>query len=167
MISPELLRRYPFFAGLSHDQIVKLAQAAKEVSADAGHYFFHEGDELENCFFLVLEGSVAVVFEVPDPDVEQSVANQLTGEMKTKDVVISVAGPGEVFAWSGLIPPHQATASSKATTPCRVIAFDRAKLLADFERECNFGYLMVQKVAQISRDRLRDMRIESLSHSIG
>ena len=28
MVSPELIRRYPFFAGLSYEQIVTLAKAA-------------------------------------------------------------------------------------------------------------------------------------------
>jgi CRP/FNR family cyclic AMP-dependent transcriptional regulator len=165
MISPELLRRYPFFAGLSHDQIVKLAKVGNELPVDAEHYFFHEGETLD-CFNLVVEGAVAIVIEVPDQGVEQKLAGQLTGELQTKDVVVSAVGPGEVFGWSGLVPPHKATTSVKATTPCRVIAFNCQELLQAFDDDCRFGYVMMQKTAQIIRDRLRDIRIESLVHAV-
>jgi CRP-like cAMP-binding protein len=163
MISPELIRRYPFFAGLSHEQMVTLAKVADEVSAEAGYYFFHEGDELKN-FYLVLEGVVAIVLELPDQAVEQPLSEQLSGKLQTKDVITSAIGPGEVFAWSALVPPHGASAGGKATTSCRVISFDCQQLMPIFESDCQFGYLMMQKAAQVIRERLRDIRIESLAH---
>ena len=73
---------------------------------------------------------------------------------------------GEVFGWSALISPHQATSSVKATTPCRVVAFDCRELRKTFKDDCEFGFLMIEKVAQIVRDRLRDMRVESLAHMV-
>jgi CRP-like cAMP-binding protein len=163
MVSPELIRRYPFFAGLDYDHIVKLAKVADEETVETGHYFFHEGDELM-VFYLVLEGAVAIVLEIPDRDVEQQIAGQLTGELKTKDVTTSTVGTGDVFGWSGLIPPHTSTASAKAVTPCRVVVFDCEELGKIFEEDCRFGYTMAQKGAQVIRERLRDMRIESLAH---
>jgi CRP/FNR family cyclic AMP-dependent transcriptional regulator len=164
MISIELIRRYPFFAGLNHDQLVALAKVANEVAVETEHYFFHEGDELES-IYLVLQGSAAVVIEVPDREVEQKLSGQLTGKLQTKDVVISAVGPGEAFAWSALVPPHKATAGVKATTPCRVIAFNCQELRTAFEDDCRFGYLMMQKTAQVARDRLQGLRIESLVHT--
>ena len=166
MISPELIRRYPFFAGLEEEQIVTLAQVADEVAVEVGHYFFHEGDKL-NIFYLVVEGEVAVTIEVPDQAVEQKVSGQLTGKLQTKDIVISTVGPGEVFAWSGLVPPHESTASAMANGACRVIAFDGIALREKFEEDCRFGYIMMQKAAEVSRGRLRDLRIESLASLIG
>ena len=47
MVSLELIRRYPFFAGLSLKQIAILAQAASEESAEAGYCFFQEGEKLK------------------------------------------------------------------------------------------------------------------------
>ncbi len=41
MVSLELIRRYPFFAGLSYENIVALAEVADELSVSPGHYFFH------------------------------------------------------------------------------------------------------------------------------
>jgi len=163
MISPEVIRRYPFFAGLDHEYIVMLAKVAEEITIEAGEYLFHEGDQLDH-FYMVREGAAAIVIEVPASNVDHKLAEQFTGDMRTKDVVISAIGPGEVFGWSALVPPHDATTSCKATTPCRVISFDAQELLRIFVEKCDFGYLMIQKMAQVVRDRLRDLRTESLSH---
>jgi len=165
MISPEILRRYPFFGGLSQDQLAAIAKVSSEISVDEHYYFFHESDGLDS-LYLVLEGAVAVVIEVPDETVEQPVSGQLTGALTTKDVVISAIGPGEVFGWSSLVPPHKATTSAKATTPCRVATFDRQKLETVFADDCAFGYLMMQRTAQVIRDRLHAIRIESLAHAV-
>jgi CRP/FNR family cyclic AMP-dependent transcriptional regulator len=166
MISPELIRRYPFFAGLSHEHITTLAKVAEELNVEVGHYFFHEGDELTH-FYIVLEGAVAIVIEVPARDVEHKLAEQFSGELRTREEVLSAIGPGEVFGWSALVPPHQAMSSGKATTPCRGVAFDAKQLFKIFETDCGFGYIMMQKMAQVVRDRLRDMRTESLAHIVG
>jgi len=162
MISPEIIRRYPFSAGLSHDQILVLAHAAEELSVDAGHVFFHEGDEF-CCIHLILEGAIAILMEVPAPSAANDIAGQLTGELASKDIILSTLGTGDVFSWSVLVPPYVATAGAKAIMPSRVIAFDAKKLLKAFEADYQFGYKMLQQVAQVSRDRLRDVRIESLS----
>lgn len=166
MVSPELIRRYPFFAGLNPDQIKVLAQAAEEKTVEEGHYFFHEGDELPY-LYIVLEGAIAVVAELPDREVKQTLSGQLTGKLKTKDVVMSTVGPGAAFGWSSLVPPYQATASVKAMTPARVIRFDAEALRDAFTDDCEFGYKMMQKVAQVIRDRLHDTRIESLPYFVG
>jgi len=162
MISAELIRRFPFFAGLDLEQINKLASLGTEEIVDEGHYFYHEDDELEK-FYVNLEGAVGIVYEVPDRDVEQKVADQFARKLKTKDIVISTVGPGEMFGWPGLVPPHKARASSKALTQCRVIAFDGTKLLEEFNKDCGFGYIMTQKAAQVIGNRLRDLRVESLA----
>jgi CRP/FNR family transcriptional regulator, cyclic AMP receptor protein len=166
MISPELIRRYPFFAGLTHEHIITLAKVAEEATVEAGHYFFHEGDELTH-FHIVLEGAVAIMIELPARNVEHKLAEQFSGALQTREEVLSAIGPGEVFGWSALVPPNQAMSSAKATTPCRGVAFDAKQLLKIFETDCGLGYLMMQKMAQVVRDRLRDMRTESLAHITG
>lgn len=162
MISPELIRRFPFFAGLDHEQIAALANVAQEQNVDTGKYFFREGEEL-CCFYLLLEGAVGIVVELPDQKVEHTVAEQITGEFKTRDVVVTTVGPGEVFGWSGLVSPHEATAGAKALVPSRVVTFDCRELRKIFQDDCRFGYLMMEKIARLIRSRLRDLRTESLA----
>jgi|GEM_PF-235141 len=162
MVSLDLIRGNPFFADLSTEQITILAQTAEEVMVEAEQYFFHEGDELD-CFYIVIEGQVGILVDVPDPAVSQPVSRQLTGNLITKEVVVATVEPGEMFAWSALVPPHQATSSAKTLTPCRVIAFDCRELRTSFEENYALGYLMMLKATLIIRERLRAMRVESIS----
>ncbi len=162
MISAELIRRFPFFAGLDLEQINKLAKLGSEEIVEEGTYFFH-GDEEISRFYVNLEGAVGIVYEVPERNVEHKVADQFARKLKTKDIVISTVSPGEMFGWPGLIPPHKARASAKALAPCRVIAFDAAELLKEFDKDCGFGYILTQKAAQVIGNRLRDLQVESLA----
>jgi CRP-like cAMP-binding protein len=165
MVSPELLRRYPFFAGMSHDNIVIMANAAEEQVVEAGHIFFHSDQPMSH-LYLVLDGEVGIVMDLPDQAVEQPVSGQLTGALLTRDVVLSTVGPGEVFGWSALVPPFTASAAAKALAPSRALAFQCATLMSAFEEDCRFGYMVMQKAAQVIRGRLHDMHIQSLAYLV-
>ena len=162
MISPELVRRYPFSAGLNEDQIVALAKTATEQDVPAGEVIFKEGDRL-CCVYVVVQGAVAINIAVPDREKSESVADRITGEMPTTDITVSTVGTGEVFAWSALVEPYLATASAVTLTPCKLIAFDCDQLRERFTQDCCFGYRMMQVAIQIARERLSDTRIEALT----
>ena len=161
MISPELLRSYKFFAGFSHEQLAVLAMAADELSVDAEYTFFHEREILSD-FFLLLEGTAVLTIKIPDRNAVQSNNNHITGDFITRDIHLGTLGEREVFGWSALVPPYEPTASAKALTPCRVARFNTVKLRQTMEEDCAFGYVMMLKVAQLIRKRLRNQRIESL-----
>jgi CRP/FNR family cyclic AMP-dependent transcriptional regulator len=161
MVSPELVRRYPFFAGLEYDQLVALAQVAKETTAEPGHYFFNEGDVLKS-FYLVVEGTVAVVIGVTDRNVEHKFVEQLYGDLKKKDVVVSTVEGGDLFGWSALIPPYISTAGAKAVKPSRIVEFNCEELWKLYPGNNHFTFLLTQKVAQVMRQRLHDAYIEIL-----
>jgi CRP/FNR family cyclic AMP-dependent transcriptional regulator len=163
MISPEVLRRFPFFSRLSIEQIQVLSKLAKEEKIELDQYFFREDETADNCY-LLLEGAVAIVFELPERAVEHKLSDQFSRELKTRDVVISTIGPGDVFGWSGIVPPHKATAGAKSLTTCRVVAFDCKALVNELEKDYSFGFIMMQKAAQVISERLRDLRIESLAY---
>lgn len=162
MVSPQLIRRYPFFAGLTHDQISTLAKAATEDTVAAGHYFFRAGDKLNDLYF-VIDGRINIVIGVPVHNENNNTANVIMGDLVTEDITVSTIGPGELFAWSALIPPHRSTAGAVAGTSCRVVSFASEDLFTIFRNDCNFGYLMLEKVAGVIRQRLRDMHIQSLA----
>ncbi len=69
MISAELIRRYPFFACLTDDQILKLARIGEELTVEAGHYFFYERDRLKNLYIL-LKGNVDITIGIPERNVK-------------------------------------------------------------------------------------------------
>ena len=144
MISPELIRRYPLFAGLSTDHVTVLARAAEELEVEKDFWFFRQDYELHD-MYLILEGHVGIVVELP-----------------RQEVVTNPVGAGDLFGWSALVPPHEAMAGAKALSHCRVVRFDCQSIRASFESDWRFGYLMMEKAAQTVRQRLRDMRIEAL-----
>lgn len=162
MIASERLRHFPFFAGLNHDQLMNIAKMANEKTVEEGHYFFHEGDDVQE-FYIVVDGAVGIVIEIPDQDFEQPIAGQLTGKINTKDITVSTIGSGMVFGWPGIIPPSNANATAKALTRCRLYAFDCIQLKKAFEIDCDLAYKMTLKAAQVMRERLRDLQIESLT----
>lgn len=148
MISPELLRRYPIFSGFSMENVVELAKCAEERSIDRDNYINYEGDELKE-LYLLIEGEIAILSLLP----------RTGGE-----IVHSTIGVGELFNWSALVPPYTATAATKTMTSSRVVAFDAVTLRAKLSEDCGFGYLMVMKIAQVIRDRLNALRIETMAY---
>ena len=162
MVSPELLRRYPLFADFSMEQIVTLAKSATEKNVVADEVIFHEGEMLTH-FYIVRTGKIGILISRPDPTVSQPVSLQLTGNVIETHTVVSTAGPGEVFGWSALVSPHIAMSSGRALLSSQIVAFDCRELQKEFEKDCQFGFLLMKKIAQVIRGRLRDLRIESLS----
>lgn len=165
MISTQLIRRYPFFADFSHEQLAVIARAGKVISTNNGHYFFHENEKIHD-FYLVLEGEVAVFIEVPDRAAEHTFSMQLTRNLITTDITVSTIGPGEVFGWSGLIPPHKTTGGAKTIKPSQIVKFNCKDLRPIFEKDSLFAYLMILHAAEVIRKRLRDRHIESLAENI-
>jgi CRP-like cAMP-binding protein len=129
---------------------------------EAGHYFFHEGDRL-NKLFLVIKGTIDIVVSVPDHNETQDTANQILGNFINEDITVSTVSPGQIFAWSALIPPHISTAGAISATSSIVVTIDREEFTKIYRDDCEFRYLMLEKVASVIRQRLRDMRIQSLA----
>jgi len=162
MISPETIRMYTFFSGLTNEQIIHLANAANLIEFEPNQVLIREGEPLEY-FYIVIEGEVAITTKVPDPEKKQKTSKMLAGEeLETKEIQTSIIEGGNVFAWSAIVPPYIATANAKGKTHGKAIQFDAIELRNLFEKDPKFGYLMVQKAAEIIRDRMNDLRIETL-----
>jgi CRP/FNR family cyclic AMP-dependent transcriptional regulator len=148
MVSPELIRRYPYFSGISIGQLNMLANIAEEVEAEVGKYFHHEGDDI-NKVYIIVEGEVSLVTSLPQQD---------------KEVVINTIGAEEVFGWTSLLPPFTAGAGARANTKCKLIEFKASELREKFEEDYEFGYLMMMKISQNIRERLDSIVIETLAY---
>lgn len=163
MVSPELLHRYPFFAGLGHEQLSSLARLADQTAIEAGGYLFYEGVSLTS-LYLVAEGHVAITLS--RPEVISRVIIPPPGA-RTHEVTVSIVGAGDVFAWSALVPPYKATSNARAVTRCKVLSINAAELRQLFELEPRFGYEVMVRVAQVARDRLQDLHYDSLASAVG
>ena len=148
MVSPELIRRYPYFSGLSIDRINILAKIAEEIESEQGQYFHQEDDDIRKVY-IIIEGEVTLLTTLPQ---------------QGKEIVINTLGTGDVFGWTSLLPPYTAGASAKSGTNCKLIEFDAGDLRTKFEDDYEFGYLMMIKIAQIIRERLDSIVIETLAY---
>jgi CRP-like cAMP-binding protein len=162
MVSTELIRRYPFFSNFTEEELKAIAMTGNELTVEAGTILFRRTDRVAS-LFLILEGEIDIMLDVTARDVVHELSDQLAGTVKTEDIVVSTAIPGEICSWSSLIPPFAATAAGRAATDLRMVDFDAAELLQRFEEDPRLGYKVTQKIAQVIQDRLQDRRMELLS----
>jgi CRP/FNR family cyclic AMP-dependent transcriptional regulator len=148
MVSPELLRRFPFFAGLTDEEIKSIAMISEEEMYEANTFIFRERDKAKKLFVL-MEGTVDIMVDTDEEGLQHETVSTLT--------------PGDVFCWSAVVEPFTLTASGFAATPVSVIAVDGAGLRAMFELDCYLGYNILQKAAQVISNRLKGTRIQMLS----
>jgi CRP/FNR family cyclic AMP-dependent transcriptional regulator len=146
MVSPELLRRYPFFALLDDQQLKAIAQIAEEKAYPIDTLLVKENDTATK-LALLLEGDVDLVCcggrEGPG-------VNALVGSI----------APGEVYGVSSLIEPYRYTATAKATMPVKVIEVDGLALRKLVEADWKLGYVIMRNVAIAVLDRLKYTEIE-------
>jgi len=148
MVSPELLRRFPFFAGLTDEEIKSIAMISEEEQYGTNTFIFRERDQAEK-LYLLIAGTVDIMVNTDEEGLEQE--------------TVSTLNHGDVFCWSSVVEPHILTASAFAATSATVVSIDGAGLRAMFELDCHLGYRILQKSAEIISSRLRDTRIQMLS----
>jgi CRP-like cAMP-binding protein len=140
MISPELLRRYPFFGGLMAEELASIAMIAEEVSFPDGAVVFRDGETATKLYVLT-SGTVDLVYHI-----------ERANGVETSFVGSIVAG--EPFAISAVLEPYHLTASAVAHGPIQAIAIDAAGLRALCELSCHLGYTIMRQVARALAERL-------------
>ncbi len=144
MISPELLRRYPFFASLGDVQQKEIASVAEEVFCEKGTTLFEEGQAVRMLHFL-LEGSVDLYYAGSDNPRDQ--------------FLICEISPGEPFGISALIEPYTFTATARVAAPSRLLKIDAARLRILCDADSRLGYALMQQVAKVALERLHFARL--------
>jgi len=61
MISPEVLRRYPYFVGINDESLKRLAMIAEEKTIPANSVMFREGDPASH-LSVILKGEVNIEY---------------------------------------------------------------------------------------------------------
>jgi CRP-like cAMP-binding protein len=149
MISPELLRRYPFFSQLTDAHLKALAMVSEVEEAKAGTVLFSEGQTAALLYFL-LEGSI---------DLTYAVGEGL--QPKTHKVFqVGEINPGEVFGISAVVEPYTINANGIAAKDCRYIAIDAKALRAMMEMDNNLGYLFMTRIAKVALEQLVAIRVQ-------
>ncbi len=146
MVSPELLRRFPFFAGLSEDQLRGIAMLSQEEVYDAGAVIVRENDEARKLYVLSA-GSVELLLS-------------LAGTGRTGQVFVGSVAPGEPFGVSALVEPYQYGTSVRAEGAVKAIAVDGPGLRAMCAVDCELCHTVMLQLARALRDRLHDCHVQ-------
>lgn len=149
MISPELLRRYPFFCCLEESQIQELAMLAEEVELKSGMAVFEEGQNADALYFL-LEGSVDLYYKSEEKYRPQN----------KKEFLVGTINPGEVFAISALIEPYIYSATARVSRDGKAIKIEANGLRALCNQDCKMGYTLMQQIAKAAMERLAYTRVQ-------
>lgn len=149
MISPELLRRYPFFAHLNERQLQAIAMLAEEVTYQPGETLFTTDEPADTLYFL-MEGGVDLHYVVIDRDDPQL----------RKDFYVGPVNPGEPLGISALIEPHRYTAAAIASGMCRLIKIEAAGLRALCAADPGLDAILMRHTAQAAMSRLHDTRVQ-------
>ena len=120
MVSAELLRRYPFFAGMTDEELHRVAQITDRASYPAGTDIFREGEVAQKLYVLT-GGSVELIYEIP------------TTKGLTTSFVGSIAA-GEPFGLSAFNEPYMLTATARAESPVNVLEIPAEALRARWRK---------------------------------
>lgn len=146
MISTELLRRYPFFAMLTDDQLKGIAMIAAEKTFPKETLLLKENTPATK-LILLLEGDVDLIYSGGG---EGAISNALVGSI----------APGEMLGVSSLIEPYVYISSARATVPVKVVEIDGAAVRALMHLDKTLGYALMSNVASAVLERLKYTQVE-------
>jgi CRP-like cAMP-binding protein len=143
MISPEKLRRYPYFSEISEDSLRAVAMIADEEQHARGQTIFREGDNAEK-LYIITEGELDLRYTLG------------SGEQRIVDTLV----PGELVMWSAIVPPYRSTALGTTRQDVRLIAISGPKLRELCEQDHDLGYRMLLSLTQLLASRLEGARVQ-------
>ena len=148
MVSPELLRRYPFFAFMTHPQQQEVAMITEEVEIPGNTILFNI-DDMANALYLLINGSVDLHYVVVDENLPAL----------RKDFLIGTINPGEVFSISAMIEPYVLTSTAVTTHPCTLLKIDALALRDLCEQDHDLAYGFQKQLARTTMQRLHATRV--------
>jgi CRP-like cAMP-binding protein len=143
MTIQSMLAQNGLFAGLPEAHLAEIAGLTHEVTYGKGAILFQEGDRADSLFLLV-EGRVDIQAQLgPGPNrITTTILNQ----------------PGKPVGWSGLFPPHSYTAAAVCQEESRLLVVHGADLAAYLAQHPETGYVVMQRIAVVISERLRNLQ---------
>jgi CRP/FNR family cyclic AMP-dependent transcriptional regulator len=143
MVSVDQLANVALFEDLSSEQLEQIAKLSTEKAVTRGDTLFRESDPARYLYIL-LEGEISLQVQLTSRN-QQVTVGAIDQEMQT-------------FGWSGVIPPHFFTATAQVIRDSRVIEIDGQALLVVLEEDPEVGFYVMQNVARLISNRLRNCR---------
>lgn len=149
MISPELLRRYPFFRTLSDSQLRAVAMLSQEIPFHAEEALFESGTPAQ-ALFLLVEGNIDLYYVVAERDRPENCKEYLVGEPNA----------GEVFGVSALVEPYRYNVTARGAGEGRAVRIDAESLRQQAGQDPLFAYQLILAAAQALQARLESVHIQ-------
>lgn len=146
MVPVETLKRLDVFDGLTDFELMEVARVCDTREYPTGSIVFKENSDADKLYVL-LDGRVAIQFEVGHH--QEAVVHTSTG--------------GQAFGWSALVQPYKFTASARCMDDSSILTVDRDGLRNLLAEDCHIGFIIMEKLAEIISQRLRETRIQLIS----
>jgi CRP-like cAMP-binding protein len=141
----EVLKRSDLFRELDDEHLALVAEIGTHQVFDAGTIIYKQGSIAE-VIYVIEHGLMGIILEV--------------GPLAQRQV--QAAANFESFGWSAMIPPYTRTATVKALERTKVMVFNGRELTAFCTTHSEVGFKIMQAVARVIAERLRQAYIQLL-----
>ena len=143
MVSIEVLRSFPYFAGVGADSLKAVAAAAEERPFKPGEPLFREGD-IARALYILREGQVDIVYQLHE------------GEGRVVDTVVG----GDLIGWSSVVEPYRCTATAVPRSFGRAVHIGAAAIRDLCDRDHTLGYHLLKELAATLSRRLQGALVQ-------
>ncbi|MDR3573832.1 MAG: cyclic nucleotide-binding domain-containing protein [Anaerolineaceae bacterium] len=149
MISPEILRRYPFFVDMDDSSIKAIAMITEEVTIKAGESLYQSGQP-NHALYLLEEGVVEASLVIKD-----------SGDPKfEKEFYLDDLNPGEIFGLNALIEPNVHSITTRVSRSGKMLRIDGEKLNTLCVSDTRLGLQVMKQLAKTALERLAHTRVQ-------
>jgi len=138
MVSIEVLRRYPYFAGASPLTLRDIAEVSDIREYARGDVLFQQHDP-GDCLYVVIEGEIDMVAVFRDTVGDRAVDTLVAGDM---------------FGWAAMVPPYERAFTAQWKKPGKVLVIDAPRVRELCDRDPVLGHRLMAQIAAVLARRL-------------
>lgn len=140
------IKTIPWFLELAPESLQRLAKIAKVCTFEKDDVIFSEGEQ-HPYLYVILEGRVRLESYVPGHG----------------SLPILTAESLDVIGWSSLTPVvRQKTSTARVLERTTLLGFSAKSLMAACEADCNLGFVIMRRLANIVASRMLNHRLHLL-----
>jgi CRP-like cAMP-binding protein len=140
------LKGISFFKGYTDKQLETILKMSTIKEFKVKEIMFEQYDELSEVYVL-MQGTLSLGISLA----------------QEKRIHLGTIEEGQLFSWSAIFPPFISTAWVMALTPAKVISINSKKFNSEIEKDCDFGFRTMSKIAQTISHRLSDTRFQLMN----
>ncbi len=148
MVSTDVIRTYPFFAGLDEASIRFIAAITEKVSIKPGEVLFQSG-EVNHSLYLLIDGSVETSLDV----------DCSSGPNTRQELYIDDLNPGEVFGLSAMEEPYIHSSTARVNRAGTLLRIDASRFQHFCDTHPRLGYGFMKLFMKTALERLESTRV--------